>query len=150
MARHPHDAVVPDSLDSLRELYKGRFWGHIGIEFVEAAEGRAVCRVTLQEHHTNYNEVVHGGVISSLIDSAAGTAIRTLREPHEIAGRPHATSDLHVTYLAGARGTELVAEARVLRRTRSAIFAEVDVFDDARRLVARGMATFVITQGRRH
>ena len=47
-------------------------------------------------------------------------------------------------YLAGASGSELVAEARVIKAGRTAIFTDVEVFDDRRRLVARGSVTFVI------
>ena len=137
---------MADDTGMLREIYGGRFWGYLGIEFVEAGDGRCICRVALQDHHTNYNDVVHGGVISSLIDSTAGGAVRTLRSPEEIAARPHATSDLHVQYLAGARGTELVAEAHVVKSGRTAIFVDVAVRDDADRMVARGSATFVISQ----
>jgi uncharacterized protein (TIGR00369 family) len=139
---------VSDSLvESLKEKSSGRYWGLVGIEIVEAEPGRTVNVVRLKEHHFNYNDVVHGGVISSLIDSAAGGAVRSLRDPAEIAARPHATSDLHVTYLAPAMGTELRAEARVIKAGRTAIFTEVDVTDDRGRAVARGMVTFVIGQG---
>ncbi len=119
----------------------------IGIETVRAVDGTATCRVHLREDHFNYNDVVHGGVTSGLIDSAAGSAVRSLRTREEIAERPHATTDLHVSYLAGARGDELVATARVIRATRTAMFTEVDVHDGDERLVARGLVTFVITQG---
>jgi uncharacterized protein (TIGR00369 family) len=137
---------VNDTLESLRSLYSGRYWGLVGIEFLEASAGVVVCRVRLREEHLNYNNVVHGGVISSLIDSAAGGAVRTTRAPEEIAARPHATSDLHVVYLAPAMGTVLIAEARTVRAGRTAIFTEVDVRDDREKLVARGLVTFVIGQ----
>lgn len=129
-------------------LETGRYWEMVGIETLEATGGTARCRVTLRDSHLNYNDVVHGGVTSGLIDSAAGSAIRSLRTMDEIRERPHATTDLHVTYLSGARGGELVAYARVIRQTRTAIFVEVDVLDEQERPVARGLTTFVITQGR--
>jgi uncharacterized protein (TIGR00369 family) len=134
-------------LEGLRELYSGRYWGLVGIETVSAEPGRVVNRVVLQEHHLNYNHVVHGGVISSLIDSAAGGAVRSIREAAEIKARPHATSDLHVTYLSPAAGRELIATARVVKAGRTAIFTEVDVVTDADKLVARGLVTFVIGAG---
>lgn len=134
-------------LEDIRAWANGRFWGLVGIEAVSAEEGRVTKRVKLREEHLNYNDVVHGGVISSLIDSAAGAAVRTTRTPEDIRTRPHATSDLHVSYLAPARGTELVADARVVKAGRTAIFAEVDVTTDDGRLVAKGLVTFVISQG---
>ena len=136
-----------DHLAHLRELYNGRYWGLIGIETVAAERGLVTNRVVLRDEHLNYNLVVHGGVVSSLIDSAAGGAVRTTRTPEEIAARPHATSDLHVAYLSPATGKELIAIARVVKAGRTAIFTEVDVSDDRGRTIARGMVTFVIAAG---
>lgn len=136
-----------DLLASLQELYSGQYWALLGIKTTAAGPDGVTCRVRLEAKHFNYNGVVHGGVISSLIDSTAGAAVRSVRDPADIAARPHATSDLHVTYLAPASGDELVAHGRVLRRGRTAIFTEVDVFDvkgAEERRVARGTATFVI------
>lgn len=140
-------AMSDEILESLRELYAGRYWGLVGIETVSAKPGEVVNRVLLQEHHLNYNHVVHGGVISSLIDSAAGGAVRSIREAAEMKARPHATSDLHVVYLSPASGGELIAAAKVVKAGRTAIFTEVDVVTDAGKLVARGMVTFVIGAG---
>jgi len=137
-----------DLTEELRAIYSGRYWAHMGIEFIDVGEGAAESRIQLRDHHFNYNDVVHGGVISGLIDSAAGLAVRSLRTPEEIAERPHATSDLHVTYLGPATGTELVAKARVLKAGRTAIFTSVEVFDDRQRMVARGSVTFVISPRR--
>jgi uncharacterized protein (TIGR00369 family) len=134
---------MPD-IDFLRSAAAGRYWAHLGIEQVECANGASLCRVELREHHLNYNDVAHGGVVSGLVDSAAGLAIRSIRTYEEIAERPHATSDLHVTYLAPARGAILLARGRVIKSGRTAIFTEVEVEDDQGRLVARGSATFVI------
>lgn len=139
--------MTDSMLENLRASAAGRFWKLVGIEFDSAEPGRVVCTVALRDEHLNYNEVVHGGVISSLIDSAAGGAVRSMRSLEEIAARPHATSDLHVVYLAPARGTALVADARVVRKGRTAVFTEVDVCDDTGKLVARGLVTFVIGQG---
>ncbi len=137
--------AVNEYLDELRQQYAGRYWALIGMEMTEAEPGRVVGCVELRDEHLNYNEVVHGGVISSLIDSVAGGCVRTLRPLAEIKARPHATSDLHVAYLSPATGTRLVAEGRVVKQGRTAIFTEVDVRDDRERLVARGMVTFVIS-----
>ncbi|HQW50915.1 MAG TPA: PaaI family thioesterase [Tepidiformaceae bacterium] len=136
-----------DILAGLRELYAGRYWGLVGIETISAERGRVVNRVVLREDHLNYNHVVHGGVISSLIDSAAGGAVRSTRAPEEIRARPHATSDLHVTYLSPASAGELIARARVVKAGRTAIFTEVDVETGEGKLVARGLVTFVIGAG---
>jgi uncharacterized protein (TIGR00369 family) len=139
---------VGDLTEELRSIYSGRYWGRMGIESVSVGEGEAVSRIALEEYHFNYNDVVHGGVISGLIDSVAGLAVRSLRSSEEIKARPHATSDIHVTYLGPAFGTELVAKAQVLKAGRTALFTEAEVFDGGGRMVARGSVTFVIAASR--
>ncbi len=131
-------------LEDIRAWATGRYWGLLGIETFEAEPGRVRTRVRLEEHHLNHNNVAHGGVVSSLVDSAGGAAARTGRTPEEIRQRPHVTSDLHLSYLAPAGGRELVAEARVIKAGRTAIFVEVDVTNELGLLVAKGMVTFVI------
>lgn len=137
----------PDYLGALKEQYAGRYWALVGMEMTFAEKGHVVGRVRLREEHLNYNEVVHGGVISSLVDSVAGGCARTYRSAEEVRARPHATSNLHVVYLSPATGSELVADGRIIKAGRTAIFVSVDVTDDGGRRVAQGLVTFVIAAG---
>lgn len=132
-------------VDAIRNAASSGYWAHMGVEVVEAASGVAVCRLRLRAEHLNYNGVAHGGTVAGLVDCAAGLAVRTLRSPEEIAGRPHATVDMHVAYLAGAKSAgTLVATGRVIKSGRTAYFAEVDIADDDGRAIARGTVTFVV------
>lgn len=138
----------PSDEETYRRRHDGGYWGMVGIETTVPEDGTSRCRVVVRDDHMNYNGVVHGGVISGLIDSAAGAAVGSTRKPSEVKERPHATTDLHVTYVAGARGKELLADARVLKKTRSAVFVDVTVHDESDRMIAKGLVTFVITAGR--
>ncbi len=109
-------------------------------------EGVCVMSLTLEEKHMNPNGVVHGGVITTLMDEATGHAIVTIRGLEAMEETPHATVDMSVSFLSGARlGDELVCEGRVLRLGRSVVFAEGEV---RRRgsgdLVAKGAFTYAI------
>ena len=109
-------------------------------------EGVSVMSLTLEEKHMNPNGVVHGGVITTLMDEATGHAIGTIRGLEAMAETPHVTLDMSVSFLSGARvGDELVCEARTLRLGRAVAFAEAEVrrrgSDD---LVAKGAFTYAI------
>jgi len=121
------------------------FWRHLGIRFVEAEQGRAVVAMPLRPEFGTVNrpDVVHGGAIATLIDAAAGTAIRTLRTPDEPAWRGMSTTDLNVSYLDAA-SSDLTAEGRVLRSGRAVAWAQVDVRDAGGALVAVGRVTAAI------
>ncbi len=147
MSDKKHDGTHGEA-ETYRRRHDGGYWGMVGIETSVPEDGTSRCRVVVRYDHMNYNGVVHGGVISGLIDSAAGAAVGSTRKPAEVKERPHATTDLHVSYISGARGKELLADARVIKKTRSAVFVDVTVHDENERLIAKGLVTFVITAGR--
>ncbi|MDA1290801.1 MAG: PaaI family thioesterase [Proteobacteria bacterium] len=51
----------------------------LGIQIKEAAAGSSVCHLELKDHHMNTGGRVHGGVLTSLADTAAGVAVRSIR-----------------------------------------------------------------------
>ena len=94
--------------------------------------------------------VNHNGDVAkarSLIDSAAGAATSTVRELDDETWGGQATTDMNVTFLAAATG-RIVAEARVLRSSRSFSFVQVDVRAEDGTLVATGRATYTIIRRR--
>lgn len=46
----------------------------LGISLVEIAPGRALCRLTVGEHHLNSHRVCHGGILFTLADAALAYA----------------------------------------------------------------------------
>ncbi len=137
--------MEPDYFATLKQLYSGRYWALIGVEPVTVEPGHVINRLTLRPEHMNYIQVAHGGLVSSMIDIASGAAVGSLRTADEIQARPHATSDLHVSYFSGASGAAISADARVIKVGRTAVFTEVKVRDDRGRIVAQGMVTYVIS-----
>lgn len=128
----------------LQARARGRCRDLVGIETVSAVPGRVVNRVRLREALLDCNHAVHGGVVSSLGDSCAGSAVRTPGQELETRARRHAAGDLHVSSRAPAHRTELVAEARVVKMGRTGAFTQVGVRDGAGRVVTPGLVTFVI------
>jgi uncharacterized protein (TIGR00369 family) len=86
-------------------------------------------------------DVVHGGAISSLIDTAAAAAAWSGADLPE---RPRAsTVGITVDFLAPARGQGLTADARVVRRSgRGLCFCEVSVSDEDGSQVALALVTY--------
>lgn len=84
--------------------------------------------------------VVHGGLLSALMDVAMASAAWTVTGP----GRPFLTADLRAEFHRAASPGLLTATGRVERLARSAVFCSVEVLDPDGRRVARGSATQVI------
>ncbi|MCZ7438398.1 PaaI family thioesterase [Micromonospora sp. WMMC241] len=109
---------------------------------MEADEGRVVVELLPQEFHYNPLGTVHGGVLSTLLDTAAGCAVHTTLP----AGVGYTSLDLSVKFLRPvtvASGT-LRCEGTVLQRGRRTALAEARLTDPANRLVAHATSTCLL------
>ena len=121
-------------------IVRGPFGQHLGFRL--AALGVDTCAVRLPHHRAVENGVgvVHGGAIAALVDTAATAA--AWASPGLGAASRGATAGVTVSYLSAARGHDLLATARVLRRGRAIVAIEVDVADTGGRHVARALVTY--------
>jgi uncharacterized protein (TIGR00369 family) len=84
--------------------------------------------------------VVHGGAISTLIDTAATVAAWATNEVTE--SPTGSTVALSINFVSAARATDLRAEARVVRRGRQLSNVEIHATDPDDKLIAHGIATY--------
>jgi uncharacterized protein (TIGR00369 family) len=116
------------------------FARHVGIEIESLEADRARLRLPFAEAVATMGDVVHGGAVTTLVDTAAMAAAWCTDDvPDSLRGT---TVGLSVDFLAAARGGDLVAEARVLRRGSSLSFCDVEVRDAEEQLVAKGLVTY--------
>ncbi len=116
-------------------------WKFLGIELVEAAEGRAVVEMATVEQMTNRQGTVHGGFIATLCDSAMSRAMTSAMAPKTRA----ISFDLKVNFINYARpGDRLRATGRVLHAGRRTGVADCRVEGPGRTLVATATASFSI------
>jgi len=134
-------ASLPAGAALMREfLAHSPFVGHLGMR-LEAIHPDAV-RVSMpyRPELATVGDLVHGGAITSLVDTSAMAAAWSVVE---VGQAPRGTTvGLTVDFVAPARGTELTADATVRRRGRQLCFCDVDVADGHGRLVARGLVTY--------
>lgn len=109
---------------------------------VESAEGgEAVLRMPTHAEMANRAQVVHGGFLALLADSAMGRAMSTVL-PH---GERHFSFDLKLSFISpGKVGEPLLAVGRVLHSGRRTGVAECRVAAEDGRLVATATATFIV------
>lgn len=106
----------------------------------EIAPDSVRLRIPFSAQRTTVGDLVHGGVIATLVDMAATAAAWSgVDDPAAYRGT---TIGLNVSYVSGARGVDLVASARVIRRGRSICFLDVAVRDDGGGEIARGLVTY--------
>jgi uncharacterized protein (TIGR00369 family) len=114
----------------------------LGFDFVEVAEGRAVFAFEPAEYHYNPIGVVHGGVASSILDTAMGCAVHSVLP----AGVAYTTVDLNVTLvrpLTVSTG-RVTCEGHTTHVGGRIATAEGKVVDAAGRLYAHGTCTCLV------
>ncbi len=113
------------------------FLQHLKIQTDALGEGSARLSLPIEREFTNSLGTAHGGVIMSLLDVAVCTAARTLH-PDSVGV---ITIDMSVSFIGGASGKRLLAEARVLKDGRSMSFTEAEAKNEDGSLVAKAIAT---------
>ncbi len=95
----------------------------LGLEIDEQRPGFVRCRVAIAEKHKSGIGLVHGGVLTAVVDHILSIVVY----PHVEVGKWVATLDLKMSYLAPVREGELVAEAEIisLRTTIGAVRIDV-------------------------
>ena len=100
-----------------------------GIEIVEIAEGYARTQVRIEPRHLNAGGYVQGGVLFTLADLAFAAATNS----H---GTLTVTSTANITFVRGATGGLISAQAQELVNSRHLPFCEVRIIDDTGNLLA--------------
>lgn len=117
----------------------------VGLEVEEVRTDFCRMRLPFRSELRTSGVVMHGGAIATLIDTAAVAAVWSDVDPAVTRG---ATASLTVNYLAAAQSVDLLAEARVIRRGRSVVFIDVDVFSLKGERIAKGVVTYKLGYGR--
>ena len=109
---------------------------HLGMRLEAIEDGHAELVLPFRPELATMDDIVHGGAIASLIDTAGMAASWSDdSEPESLAG---STVTLNVNYVAAARGQDLTATASVVKRGRAMVFSEVRVTEPGGRVVATG------------
>ena len=142
----PNRSMMSERLEMMqaRMLDKG-FGKVLGPKLVELDEG--FCRMALpwREDLSRGDARVHGGVIAALIDKAGTTAAWAYTDIPE--GTKGATVAMNVNFLEGAV-SDMIAEARTVRRGGSIVVVDVDVLNDQGGKVAKGLVTYKLSRPR--
>lgn len=130
---------VEQWLKELERRAQGTFWEHLGGKVKEISPDQAVVTLEVRQHHLNPMGMVHGGVLSSLIDNAMGLAAMSTRPNQKIV-----TTNLNVHFVAPFESGTLTATARVVHASRSTLTLQADVKDEQGRLGTLGSGSFRI------
>lgn len=123
-----------------RFLPHSPFVEHLGIELAELDQDRVELLLPFSAELATMGDVIHGGAIATLIDTAGMAA--AWADGTEVAEpRGGATIGLSIDFVAAARGEDLTARARVIRRGGRLCFCDADVVAESGEVLAKGLVT---------
>jgi uncharacterized protein (TIGR00369 family) len=114
----------------------------LGMEGFDVEDGKITFTMRAQEFHYNPIGSVHGGVISTLLDSATGCAVHSTLP----AGWGYTSLDLTTKFLRPVTVDSglLRCEGTVINRGRTTALAQARLFDEKGRLVAHATSTCLL------
>lgn len=142
-----HKARQMSGLEFLQDMIAGNISPPpvgklLGFQLVEAAEGTATFKMNIAEYQYNPIGSVHGGVISTLLDSALGCAVQSTVDDQTM----YTTTQLNINLvrpLTVAVGT-VWCRGEVVHRGRRLATAEAQVTDKNGKVYAHASTTCFI------
>ena len=120
---------------------KGGFADLVGYELAAWSEDRCVVTLTVDERHINRSGVMHGGVLTTMMDAALGYV--GTYAPEGAPPRRAFTVALNSHFIGTAKpGASLTATARRTGGGRSIYFSVCEVTDQDGRTIGRGDGVF--------
>jgi uncharacterized protein (TIGR00369 family) len=113
----------------------------LGVGIVRLGRGACAFSLEIRPELTRMEGIAHGGAIASLIDTASAFAVLSLLRP----GEQTVTVDLTLHFLRPVSSGRIEARARVLRAGRRLVTVAVEASDEADKLVATALTTYLRT-----
>lgn len=133
------EAEQAEHLTKLAERAQATFWGMLGCEIVQVDTEKATISLQADQHHMNLIDMVHGGVLMSLLDNAMGLVV-VLACP----GEKTVTAQMNTHFLESAKGGTLICEAEIMHRIGRTITLQGTVKDEGGKLIAWGSGSYRI------
>ncbi len=117
----------------------------LGMELIEAGDGKASMKIRVGERFHNPMGTVHGGVMTDLADATMGIAVMTTLAE----GESFTTLELKMNFIRPVIEDELTSTAKVVHRGKTIALVESVLRNRAGKEVARGLATQMILHNSR-
>ncbi|WP_068785965.1 PaaI family thioesterase [Paenibacillus phocaensis] len=125
-----------DWSDEVQQREEQSFWGLLGLRLISADHRLVQLGLKAGASHLNSMGIVHGGVLSSMMDQAMGTLVATIK------GKFGVTTHLNVNFLSPMRTGELIVSAYPLHETHRTMTLRSEVRNEEGTLGCLSTATF--------
>ncbi len=139
---------VSPSREAIRQhAQSAGYFQLLNLHIDEARDGTGKVGIHVDARLFHPQQIVHGGVIFTLADTAMAMALMSVLPAHT----PVSTIEAKINYLLPVRAGELSAEGVIVYRGRSTAVVEATVYNidgDERKAIARVLGTFKISSPR--
>lgn len=108
------------------------------VDVSDGKQGR--CWLDVGPQHTNRHGMLHGGIISILLDNASGTTGSLSVDPH--GRRPFLTISMTTQFIASGRPGRVTATGRVTGGGRSLLYIAAELVHEDGTLIATSTGVF--------
>jgi uncharacterized protein (TIGR00369 family) len=137
--------INPEHIAALIDLInRGPYFELLAMKVREIGVGYSAVEVDIEEKHLNPFGAIHGGVYSSIIDTAAYWSAYC--ELDENVG--FTSIDLSVNNLSMINNGKIIVEGKSLKIGRSICLTEASAKDTQGRLLAHGTSKLMVLQGK--
>lgn len=107
---------------------------NLNLEFVKVKDGISEVKMTIDKKVLNPYQIVHGGAIFTLADTAAGAAAISFNEAY-------VTMDSYINFMQPGVGKELIAKGKAAFKGDDTCIVDVTIINDQEELIAKAMFT---------
>ena len=131
-------------LDRLAEMFRtAPIVSFLGQRLVHCRDGIAEVRLPFREEFVQGIGVIHGGIISTVADTAAYFAAASIVTEGVVT-----TVEFKINLVASAKNESLTARSEVVSSGKNLLVCQFKVAGDEDKLIAIGQGTFFIMRGK--
>lgn len=123
-------------------MLKTPYLSGLGLSFDTYGPDEVRLRLRFRKDLTNDGTLYHGGVIAAVMDTAGAAAAWSNHDFNK--GTRASTVSMSIQYIGAAKRSDLVCDARTVRRGRELIFTQISATDGDGSVVAQGIQTYRI------
>lgn len=110
----------------------------LGVDVVPLDDGGVQLELTVEECHTNFYNVCHSGVLTTIADTAMGIICNQLN-------KSVLTMNLSIDFMHAVKmNTKIIAVPRIIHNGRQTMVCECDIVDTEGKLYSKVHATFFV------
>ena len=127
---------VPTQEQVIQFCHENSIIDYLGVDIVPTADGCVRLELEVEEQHGNPYGILHGGVLTTMADTAMGAACL-------MSNKKVVTVSITLEFMHPVQmGSRIITDAKVLHEGRHIITCECDMVDNYGKVYAKAHAVF--------